>query len=355
MLTLAFVLLVLAPLRQEQPAKSTNTPNLSAAEVSVLRTKAESGDPAAQFALGQAYDFGTGVTQNDNLACAWYRKAAEQGSAPAQNSIGIMYRAGRGVEGSKEQAVEWYRKAARQGFAKAMFNLGTAYFNGDGVAVSDTTAYAWFLAAKEHGSDSGRDAVNRMSRNLQPWQQSQAFSQLAEMYEKGSEVQLDLSAAGGWYRKSAATGEPSARVKLAQFLIQQGGDQNYREALNSCIQAAKDLYPPAGMCAGYLHENGLGTAADLSEAAKWYNRSAQLGNALAMQRLSEMYWNGSGVKQDRVTAYTFALLAATSEIPDAQRNREAYEKALSSKEIDKGKKLAASWMKAHPPVGLVKR
>ena len=109
------------------------------------------------------------------------------------------------------------------------------------------------------------------------------------------------------------------------------------------------------MCAGFLYEKGLGTAADFSEAAKWYNKSAQLGNALAMQRFSEMYWNVSGMKPDRVTVYKFAILASTSEIPDAQPNREAYEKALSSKEIDKGKKLAANWMKAHPPVGLVKR
>jgi len=327
---------------------------MSATELQSLRDKAESGDPAAQFSLAQAYDFGTGVTQNDAQAYFWCRKAAEQGYPQAQNSLGVMYRAGRGVEQSKEQAVEWYRNAARQGLAKAMFNLGTAYFNGDGVSVSDTTAYAWFLAAKEHGSDSGRDAVDRMSKTLQPWQVSEASGLLAEIYEKGTELPPDSSAAGNWYRNSAAVGEPAARVKLAQFLIRQGGDQNYREALSSCEHAAKDSYPPAAMCAGYLHEKGLGTTADLNQAAQWYNKSAQLGNALAMQRLAEMYWDGLGMKQDRVTAYMFALLASTAELPDAQRDREAFEKTLSSKEIEKGKKQAANWMKAHHPTILIK-
>ena len=354
MSSVAAFVLVLSMLGQEQAPKTATPPALNAAEISTLRSQAERGDPAAQFALGQAYDFGTGVVQNDNQASNWYRKAAEQAYAPAQNSLGIMYRTGRGVEQSKEEAVDWYRKSARQGYGKAMFNLGTAYFNGDGVAINDVTAYAWFLAASDHGSDSAREAVERTASSLARWQVSDAYSQLAGMYEKGTELQQDLPAAGKWYRKAAELGEPAARITYAQFLVHQGGDQNYREALRFCEETAKQAYPPAAMCAGILHEKGLGTVADLSEAAKWYNKSAQLGNAVAMQRLSEMYWSGSGVKQDRVTAYMFAILTSTSEIPDAQRNRDAYEKTLNSKEIDKGKKLAANWMKAHPPVGLVK-
>jgi len=53
-----------------------------------LRTKADQGDPAAQFALGAAYDAGRGVKGDQREAAAWYRKAAEQGYAAAQNSLG---------------------------------------------------------------------------------------------------------------------------------------------------------------------------------------------------------------------------------------------------------------------------
>ena len=346
------LLISLLPVWGQESAVKPASPALSAAELQSLRAKADSGDSAAQFSLGQAYDFGTGVKQNDSQACAWYRKAAEQSYPPAQNSLGVMYRSGRGVEASKEQAVEWYRKAAKQGFSKAMFNLGTAYFNGDGVPVNDTTAYAWFLAAQEHGSDSGRDAVDRMSSSLQPWQLSEACGLLAEMYEKGTELPADVSAAGAWYRKSAALGEPAARVKLAQFLIKQAGEANYREALKSCEEAAKQPYSPAAMCAAVLHEKGLGASADLSEAAKYYNKSAQLGNAVAMQRLADLYWNGSGVKQDRITAYMYALLASTAQLPDAQRERDTYEKELSSKDLEKARKQAQTWIKEHPVLGL---
>ena len=123
---------------QEQAAGARPLP-LSSGEISALRTKAEAGDPSAQFALGQAYDYGDGVEQSDKTACSWYRRAADQGFAPAQNSLGVMYRSGRGVEQSKEQAVLWYRNAAKQKNAKAMFNLGTAYYNGDGAAIIEIT------------------------------------------------------------------------------------------------------------------------------------------------------------------------------------------------------------------------
>ena len=57
---------------------------LSAAspEVSALQKAAEDGDSQAEFALGQAYDFGKGIAQNDTAAYTWYHKAAEQDTHP---------------------------------------------------------------------------------------------------------------------------------------------------------------------------------------------------------------------------------------------------------------------------------
>jgi uncharacterized protein len=103
--------------------------DLTSTDIVEILKKAEAGNPSAQFALAEAYDFGKGAAQSDKSALLWYRKSADQGFAPAQNSLGLMYRTGKGVEQNKEQAVAWYRKAAKQGDAKAMFNLGTAYFN----------------------------------------------------------------------------------------------------------------------------------------------------------------------------------------------------------------------------------
>jgi TPR repeat protein len=349
MIPLLAVAILLAGAGYAQSAVPTNA---SSHEISVLQKSADAGDAQAEFALGQAYDFGKGIAQNDPAAYAWYRKAAEQGFAPAQNALGLMYREGRGVEQSKEKAVEWYRKAAQQKFAKAMFNLGTAYYNGDGVAINDIAAYAWFLLAQQYGSEPAKDAVNRTASTLNAWQISSSFDTIGDMYEEGKDLPLDHLAAIEWYRKAAQSGEPAANVKLANFLVIQGGDSNHQEALHSCIAAAKKQYAPGALCAGLLYQKGLGAAQNLSEAAKWFDQAAQLGDAKAMFHLAEMYWDGAGVKQDKVSAYAYILLASTADLPKAQQDKAVYEQMLTTKQLEKARQQASKWAKTHNSVGL---
>ena len=338
---------------QSGPTSPSRAPSI---EISSLQKAADAGDPEAEFGLGEAYDYGKGIAQNDTAACQWYRKSADQGYAPAQGALGLMYREGRGVEQSKEKAVEWYRKAAKQKLAKAMFNLGTAYYNGDGLAINDIAAYAWFLLAQQYGSELARDAVTRTAGSLQPWQISSALEGIGDMYEQGRELPQDHLAAIDWYRKAAQSGEPSVRVKLANFLIIHGGEPNYHEALQSCVEAGKLMYSPGALCAGLLYEKGMGTPQNLSEALKWFDKSAQMGNAQALLMLGERYWDGTGVHQDKVKAYAYILLASTADLPKARQDKDHYEQELSKRDVEKGRKQARDWSKTHhPPLGLKER
>ena len=61
----------------------------------------------AQVYLGDIYNFGDGVVQDDGRAFKLYRQAARQGHANSQFNLGVMYREGRGCEQSHERAVEW--------------------------------------------------------------------------------------------------------------------------------------------------------------------------------------------------------------------------------------------------------
>lgn len=135
-----FLLLAFAAVAQEAS-------QLSMANIAELQKKAQSGDARAQVALGHAYETGSGIAQNDELAVKWYRTAAERGDAEGQNNLGVMYRLGHGVDRDMEEAVGWYRKAAAQGFASALYNLGVAYYNGDGVPTDDTLSLAFFMLA----------------------------------------------------------------------------------------------------------------------------------------------------------------------------------------------------------------
>ena len=61
------------------------------------------------------YQNGTGVPQDEKIACEWYLKAANQGHARAQYYLGVNYENGTGVPKDEKIACEWYLKAANQG------------------------------------------------------------------------------------------------------------------------------------------------------------------------------------------------------------------------------------------------
>ena len=58
---------------------------------------AAQGDASAQFNIGNMFDFGKGVTEDNAQAVYWYSKSAEQGNANAQYALGWMYENGEGV------------------------------------------------------------------------------------------------------------------------------------------------------------------------------------------------------------------------------------------------------------------
>src|SRR5262245_15542660 len=82
------------------------------APLAVVRAKAEGGDAAAQYELGNRLFFGQDVAEDRTAALPWYRKAAEQNHADAQNKLALAYHGGRGVERDEVEATWWWKRAA---------------------------------------------------------------------------------------------------------------------------------------------------------------------------------------------------------------------------------------------------
>jgi TPR repeat protein len=171
---------------------------------------------------------------------------------------------------------------------------------------------------------------------------SAAFEKIAEIYEKGDDLPRNYGEAVRWYRRAAESGGAPVRVKLASLLIE---GQDYDEGRRLCEEAAKQKYPPAVTCVGLIYQRGLGVTQNPVEAAKWFSRAAELGNTVAMLRLGEMYWKGSGVRPDKISAYAFIFLAG--KVPGAEQERASLEKEMSTKDVEKGKKKAIQWAKDH--------
>jgi len=96
---------------------------------------AEQGDEWAQFAVGNLYDSGDGVPEDNVNAVHWYLRAAEQGYAVVQYNLGLTYDLGQGVFKDDTKAIHWYREAAERGYVSAQHNLGVMYRTGNFVLI----------------------------------------------------------------------------------------------------------------------------------------------------------------------------------------------------------------------------
>ena len=116
-----------------------------------------------------------------------FRPLAKQGYANAQNKLGDMYDFGDGVREDEDEAVKWYRLAAEQGYANAQSNLGFMYFGGRGVREDYALAHMWFSIAIANGyarSSLHRDTVEkRMTREQIAEAQTLARRCMASNYQ----------------------------------------------------------------------------------------------------------------------------------------------------------------------------
>jgi TPR repeat protein len=336
--------LCLVDKRSLSQAQSSTPPPSTSNAISQLQERAQSGDAEAQFALGKAYEQGSGKPQSDEKAFKWYKASADQGNARAQNAMGVMYSLGHGVMQDKEEAIRWYHKAAKQLNPNAMFNLGAAHYNGDGVGVDDNASYAWFVLAKNLGDQSASEAIKRMPprphlRTL--WIERNAYEYIGDMYQNGDFLPQSTSEAINWYRKATGNGAigsaAALQVKLASLLLQdKTATANYGEAHELCRKAAESHYPAGAYCVGQLYQKGLGVPQNSSNAAKWFTEGTNMGSTPAVLRLGQMYWDGEGVGKDKISAYEYIYLASRSGLPEANQKKEVMEKELTPEEIEKG-------------------
>ncbi len=88
-----------------------------------VRMKAEAGDAAAQFAMGDYY-LDRHVSPTDaGEAAKWYRLAAEQGHSEAQASLGMMCAMGEGVPQDMVQGYMWLKLAGKRGNSKGLMGV----------------------------------------------------------------------------------------------------------------------------------------------------------------------------------------------------------------------------------------
>ena len=118
--------------------------------VKEYRRLALTGDPVAEYNLGQAYKLGRGVPLDLNQALEWYKRAADHNPplAEAQDAYGLLLF----QTGKRQESIPYLQQSSNRGDPRAQYVLGTAYFNGDLVAKDNVRAYALMTRASASGN-----------------------------------------------------------------------------------------------------------------------------------------------------------------------------------------------------------
>ena len=89
-----------------------------------------------------------------------------------------------------------------------------------------------------------------------------------------------------------------------------------------------------------MYDNGEGVPEDDREAAKWYRKAAEQGDASAQFNLGGMYATGEGVPEDYVMAYVWANLSAAQGKKEANDIKDLLRPKMTAEKVAEAQKLA---------------
>ena len=170
--------------------------------VETLRSRAHSGDVAAQMDLAYRYRDGKGAAKDEAEAMQWAHRAADRGHADAMDFVGFAYLRGSVVKRNTGLAFAYFRLAAEES-AAAAFNLGQCYYGAQGTEQDCAKAMEWWKKAAERGH--GR-----------------AASTAAMAYYSGEGVAADAALARRLAERAAELNDPSGLIVLGEMQFQAG-------------------------------------------------------------------------------------------------------------------------------------
>ena len=205
---------------------------------------AKHGIVEAMYSMAWAYENGEGVDESYDKAFINFEKAANHGHIESMYYLGNMYLDGKGVAKNLEKAKELFQKAAEQGSAEAEDALDRLKDLGDSNNEQENSTQE----AKVKHKEDIQDLINRANSG-----DTDAASELGNMYYFGRKVEKDHVKAAHWIRMAAEKG-----IAVDQFNL------------------------------GVLYENGEGVPKDQNKAREWYEKAADSGEFRAFGALSRL-------------------------------------------------------------------
>lgn len=244
------------------------THNMTAAQLSKLKAKADAGDYDAQFVYWIIDNyFPQGKKSQESARYLFI--PAKQGHAKAQYVAGslLLTAQRKGRKGTEADAKNYLTASANQNFHHAQYLLGESYALGDWGSKDYNQALSLFRKAAAQGN-------------------ANAMLKLGAMYKLGMGVDKNLTEAANWYLKAAKLGATNAQNTIAySYYNGTGIERNYDEAFKWGLKAAQSGNVNSQALIGLMYMMGQGCALDFDESEKWFTKAADKGNETAINGL----------------------------------------------------------------------
>ncbi len=297
-----------------------------------LQIAADCGNPEAQVWLGAFY---TQCMTNDQEAVKWMSKAVAQKYAPAYSGLASRYNDTNSPLHNPTLARSYIEKGAEAGDANSQIQLGWELLQAAGTSPDKSNGIQWI----ERGLSSLDKETNallhfRAEPYADAWLDGKLLPRNASnaVYWIDKGLRGDLSQARLWasfyddnwqsaekyYLLLAEKGTADARTRLGDFYSFKVRDDS--EAAKWYRKAAQEGEAYAQINLAVMYENGEGVIKSSTEAVKWYRMAAEQGNAGAQCGLAGMYGKGQGVVKDDAEAVKWYRKAAEQGNATAQNN-----------------------------------
>jgi localization factor PodJL len=122
-------------------------------------------------------------------------------------------------------------------------------------------------------------------------------------------------------REAASAGDAKALFEVAtRYAEGRGLKADLAEAAKWYEKSAELGFAPAQYRIGNMYEKGIGVTRDIAKSRGWYEKAAGSGNASAMHNLAVLYAMGSDGQSDNDAAANWFIKAAELGVKDSQFN-----------------------------------
>jgi TPR repeat protein len=259
-----------------EPPPTAVSPKASprAADIEMMRTGAEQGNPVMMHAYGLWWMEQGDLTKAEH----WWERAVSAGNAGAVYELGVLAE----QRGQLDVAERWYRRSMDAGEQRAVYNLGLLLYKhlgaeDEGRAVISRAAELGDMNAM-YAMGTFREDEGRIEEGLAWYKKAAeagnliAMNWLGNLAEQRGEPDLALS----WWHRAADGGQENAMVSIAQHHVER---DDLRGALPWSLRAAEAGYP-LGM---FFHSQILGLLGERTEVYRWMERAARAGHQEAIR------------------------------------------------------------------------